>query len=106
MTYACFSCIILAIIKSFADKQTELIYNETFSKKFPPDIQRIALRKLLMINSAGNINDLRSPPSNHLEKLTGDREGEYSIRINDKWRICFRLENNNDFYDVQIVDYH
>lgn len=94
------------MIKSFADKQTELIYNETFSKKFPPDIQRIALRKLLMINSAGNINDLRSPPSNHLEKLTGDREGEYSIRINDKWRICFRLENNNDFYDVQIVDYH
>lgn len=94
------------MIKSFADKQTELIYNETFSKKFPPDIQRIALRKLLMINSAGNINDLRSPPSNRLEKLTGDREGEYSIRINDKWRICFRLENNNDFYDVQIVDYH
>lgn len=94
------------MIKSFADKQTELIYNETFSKKFPPDIQRIALRKLLMINSAGNINDLRSPPSNRLEKLTGDREGEYSIRINDKWRICFRLENNNDFYDVRIVDYH
>lgn len=94
------------MIKSFADKQTELIYNETFSKKFPPDIQRIALRKLLMINSAGNINDLRSPPSNRLEKLTGDREDEYSIRINDKWRICFRLENNNDFYDVQIVDYH
>ena len=94
------------MIKSFADKQTELVYNETFSKKLPPDIQRIALRKLLMINSASNINDLRSPPSNHLEKLTGDREGEYSIRINDKWRICFRLENNDDFYDVQIVDYH
>ena len=94
------------MIKSFADKETELIYNETFSKKFPPDVQQKALRKLLMINNADNLNDLRSPPSNRLEKLIGDRKDEYSIRINDKWRICFKLENKNDFYDVQIVDYH
>ena len=94
------------MIKSFADKDTELIYNETFSKKFPPDVQQKALRKLLMINNADNLNDLRSPPSNRLEKLIGDRKDEYSIRINDKWRICFKLENKNDFCDVQIVDYH
>ena len=94
------------MIKSFADKETELIYNETFSKKFPPDVQQKALRKLLMINNADNLNDLRSPPSNRLEKLIGDRKDEYSIRINDKWRICFKLENKYDFCDVQIVDYH
>ena len=87
------------MIKSFAGKETELIYNETFSKKFPPDVQQKALRKLLMINNADNLNDLRSPPSNRLEKLIGDRKDEYSIRINDKWRICFKLENKNDFCD-------
>lgn len=91
------------MIKSFKDKETELIFNEVFSKKFPTNIQIIALRKLLMIN---NINDLRIPPSNHLEKLSGDRTGQYSIRINDKWRICFKLENQNDFCELEIVDYH
>ncbi len=94
------------MIKSFKDKETELIFNEVFSKKFPANIQAIALRKLLMINNANNINDLRVPPSNHLEKLTGDRAGQYSIRINDKWRICFKLENQNDFCELEIVDYH
>lgn len=94
------------MIKSFKDKETELIFNEIFSKKFPVNIQVVALRKLLMINNASNINDLRVPPSNHLEKLTGDRAGQYSIRINDKWRICFKLENQNDFCEVEIVDYH
>lgn len=94
------------MIKSFKDKETELIFNETFSKKFPANIQAIALRKLLMINNASNINDLRVPPSNHLEKLSGDRLGQYSIRINDKWRICFKLENQNDFCELEIVDYH
>lgn len=94
------------MIKSFKDKETELIFNEFFSKKFPANIQAIALRKLLIINNASNINDLRVPPSNHLEKLSGDRLGQYSIRINDKWRICFKLENQNDFCELEIVDYH
>lgn len=94
------------MIKNFANKETELIFNEKFSKKFPNDIQHIALRKLLLISNANNLNDLRIPPSNHLEKLVGDRTGQYSIRINDKWRICFKIENQNDFCNVEIVDYH
>lgn len=94
------------MIKSFSSKEAELIFNECFSKKLPADIQKIALRKLLMIDKAGNLNDLRVPPSNHLEKLFGDRDGQHSIRINDAWRICFKLENQNDFYDVEIINYH
>ena len=94
------------MIKNFANKETELIFNEKFSKKFPNDIQHIALRKLLLISNANNLNDLRIPPSNYLEKLVGDRTGQYSIRINDKWRICFKIENQNDFCNVEIVDYH
>ena len=94
------------MIKNFANKESELIFNEKFSKKFPNDIQHIALRKLLLISNANNLNDLRIPPSNHLEKLVGDRTGQYSIRINDKWRICFKIENQNDFCNVEIVDYH
>ena len=95
-----------AMIKSFANKDTQMIFNETFSKKFPPDIQNIALRKLLLIDAASCLQDLRILPANHLEKLSGDKLRQYSIRINDKWRICFRLENQNDFYDVQIINYH
>ena len=94
------------MIKNFANKETELIFNEKFSKKFPNDIQHIALRKLLLISNANNLTDLRIPPSFHLEKLVGDRTGQYSIRINDKWRICFKIENQNDFCNVEIVDYH
>ncbi|KRN10787.1 type II toxin-antitoxin system RelE/ParE family toxin [Liquorilactobacillus mali] len=94
------------MIKNFADKETEKIYNGNFSKKLPQNIQKRALTKLMMIESSMNINDLRVPPSNHLEKLVGDREGQYSIAINDQYRICFTLEDMNDFYDVEIVDYH
>ena len=93
------------MIKSFADKETEKIYNQIYSKKLPTDIQRIALRKLIMINNASGLNDLKVPPSNHLEKLAGDRKGQYSIRINDQFRICF-IEKDNDFYNVEITDYH
>ena len=93
------------MIKSFADKETEKIYNQVYSKKLPTDIQRIALRKLIMINNASGLNDLKVPPSNHLEKLSGDRKGQYSIRINDQFRICF-IEKDNDFYNVEITDYH
>lgn len=93
------------MIKSFADKETEKIYNQVFSKKLPQTIQRVALRKLIMIDNAGKLEDLRVPPANHLEALQGDREGQYSIRINDQYRICFGMEGN-DFINVEIVDYH
>ena len=81
------------MIVSFADKETEKIYNQVFSKKIPHDIQRIALRKLILIDKAGCLEDLKVPPGNRLERLTGDREGQYSIRINDQFRICFREDN-------------
>lgn len=96
---------IIYMIKSFNDKETKKIYNQQFSKKLPIAIQVIALRKLVMMNSAESIQDLKVPPSNHLEKLSGDREGQYSIRINDQYRICFNMVNN-DIYNVEIVDYH
>ena len=94
------------MIKSFADKETEKVYDQVFSKKLPHDIQRVALRKLIMIENAGCLEDLRVPPANRLEALQGDREGQYSIRINDQYRICFSIEGKNDFHDVEIVDYH
>lgn len=93
------------MIITFADKETELIYNQYFSKKLPQSIQRIALRKLMMIDNATCLNDLRVPPSNRLEQLNGDRKGQYSIRINDQYRICFK-ESKGEFYQVEIVDYH
>ncbi len=93
------------MIKSFADKETQKIYKGLFSKKLPSDIQHLALRKLIMINHARTIDDLRVPPGNRLEKLSGNREGQYSIRINDQYRICF-IFDGNDSYNVEIVDYH
>lgn len=94
------------MIRTFADKETEKVYHQQFSKKLPQTIQKIALRKLLMMDASANINDLRQPPANHLEKLKGDRKGQYSITINDQYRICFTCRNTNSFYDVEIVDYH
>ena len=94
------------MIKSFTDKDTEKIYNQVFSKKLPHDIQAVALRKLILIDNAGCLEDLKVPPGNRLEALHGDREGQYSIRINDQYRICFSIEGKNDFYAVEIVDYH
>ena len=94
------------MIKSFNDKETRKIYQQIFSKKLPHDIQRVALRKLIMIDNAGRLEDLRVPPANRLEALQGDREGQYSIRINDRYRICFSIEGRNEFYNVEIVDYH
>ena len=93
------------MIISFKDSETEKIYNLTRSRRLPSDIQQIALRKLRMINNARNINDLRVPPANRLEKLTGNRAGQYSIRINDQWRICFDWQDDNA-YNVEIADYH
>ena len=85
--------------------ETEKIYYQTFSRKLPQSIQRVALRKLIMIDNAGCLEDLRVPPANRLEALHGDREGQYSIRINDQYRICFVVDGNG-FYDVEVVDYH
>lgn len=94
------------VIKNFADKETEKIYQQTVSRRLPHDIQKVALRKLILIDNAECLEDLRIPPANHLEALSGDRKGQYSIRINDRWRICFRFEDKNDISDVEIVDYH
>ena len=95
------------MIESFADKDTQKIYQQEFSKKIPADIQHIALRKLLLLNNAKTLLDLKNPPANRLEKLKGDRNGQYSIRINDQWRICFRWEDSKiAIQDVEIVDYH
>jgi proteic killer suppression protein len=93
------------MIKSFKDKEAELIWDEEFSKKLPIGIQRTALRKLLMLNSASNLNDLKALPSNCLEKLCGTRIDYYSIRINIQWRIVFRFKNG-DAFEIAIVDYH
>ena len=93
------------MIKSFKDKVTEKVYSREGSNKLPQDIQQVALRKLRMINNPKNLNDLRIPPANRLEKLRGDREGQQSIRINDQWRICFIWQDGNT-YEVEITDYH
>lgn len=94
------------MIKNFADKETKKVYAQKFSKKLPHTIQKIALRKLMMVDNAANLNDLRVPPANHLEQLSGNREGQYSIKINAQYRICFSVENQNEFVAVEIVDYH
>ena len=93
------------MIKSFTDSETEKVFNREFSRKLAGDIQAVALRKLRMLSNAHAINDLRSPPANRLEKLSGNREGQHSIRINDQYRICF-VWKGGDAYDVEIVDYH
>ena len=93
------------MIKSFACKETEKIFNRRISLKLPRDIQKTARRKLEILEGAEALVDLRIPPNNHLEKLSKDRKGQYSIRINDQWRICFEWRGG-DAYNVEIVDYH
>ena len=93
------------MIKNFKDKETEKIYKREYSKKLPQSIQRTAMKKLWMIDAASDLNSLRVPPGNRLELLHSNREGQYSIRINDQWRICFKWSDGNS-YDVEIVDYH
>ena len=93
------------MIKSFRCKETQKIFEGRFSRKLPRDIQRLAARKLEMLAAAGELKSLRIPPSNHLEKLKGDRVGQHSIRINDQWRICF-IWRGGDAHEVEIVDYH
>lgn len=93
------------MIRSFKDKETQKIFERQRSAKLPSDIQQVALRKLRMINRAQTLQDLKVPPANRLESLKGKRIGQYSIRINDQWRICFEWQNGEAF-NVEIVDYH
>ena len=95
----------MVVIRSFNCEETEKIFFRRHSREFPQEIQRVALRKLRMLHRAVTLNDLRVPPANRLEKLRGDRVGQYSIRINERWRICFEWRKG-DAYSVEIVDYH
>jgi len=93
------------MIESFKCKETEKIFRREYSRKLPTSIQRLAFRKLRMLNRSSTVEDLRVPPGNRLEALSGGRTGQHSIRINDQWRICFIWKNGNA-HDVEIVDYH
>ena len=93
------------MIKSFRDRNTERLFRRQAVKRLGADVQRVALRKLRMLDAATTLDDLRVPPANRLEKLKGDRAGQHSIRVNRQWRVCFRWRAG-DAYDVEIVDYH
>ncbi|MEE8484531.1 MAG: type II toxin-antitoxin system RelE/ParE family toxin [Nitrospinota bacterium] len=93
------------MIKGFKCKETKKIFNEKVSRKFPADIQQIVFRKLEMIDASVKVKNLAVPPGNRLKKLKGERAGQYSVRVNDQWRICFRWKEGN-IYDVELCDYH
>jgi proteic killer suppression protein len=93
------------MIKSFRCKETQKLFLRQRSFRFPADLHRTALRKLLLLDAAEKLEDLRVPPGNRLEKLSGNRQGQHSIRINDQWRICFHW-SEGDAYETEIVDYH
>ena len=93
------------MIKTFADKRTQDLYETGRAERFPPDVAGRAARKLEYVDLASELDDLKVPRGNRLHTLKGDRKGQYSIAINDQWRICFRFENG-DAYDVEVCDYH
>lgn len=93
------------MIKSFADRDTERLFGRHPVRRFPAELRRVMLRKLVTVDAAEALDDLRVPPGNQLEKLRGDRAGQHSIRVNDQWRVCFRWRDG-DAHDVAIVDYH
>jgi proteic killer suppression protein len=93
------------MIRSFRDRETEGVFRREGTRKLAPDVERVAQRKLAMLDAAESLEDLRVPPGNRLEKLKGDREGQHSVRINARWRVCFRWKDG-DAHDVEIVDYH
>ena len=93
------------MIRTFGNKETERLFNRESVNRFPPPVRRPALRRLLLLDAAESLDDLRVPPGNRLEKLHGDREGQYSIRVNDQWRVCFRW-HAGDAHEVEIADYH
>ncbi|MGC1306058.1 MAG: type II toxin-antitoxin system RelE/ParE family toxin [Phormidesmis sp.] len=94
------------MIVSFKSSETERIFEGFVSRSYPSSIQKTALRKLFLINAAGSVNDLRTPPGNRLEKLSGNRKSQYSIRVNNQWRICFIWTEESNAAQVEIVDYH
>lgn len=93
------------MIRSFRDKETEKVFRRERSRKVSSSIQRITLRKLLLLDAAESVQDLRVPPGNRLEKLVGNRAGQYSIRVNEQWRLCFHWMDG-DAHDVELTDYH
>ena len=93
------------MIRSFADASTESLFRRSPVRRLPAEIQRAALRKLVVLDAAESLQDLRTPPGNRLEKLSGDRAGQQSIRVNDQWRICF-VWRGSDAFDVEVADYH
>ena len=93
------------MIQTFANAETERFFTTGRSRRLPPEILKRAAMRLNQLNAATRLEDLQLPPSNHLEMLSGNRAGQWSIRINQQWRLCFRLENG-DAFDVEIVDYH
>jgi len=93
------------MIRSFRDPETERVFQRRGSRRLPQDLQRVALRRLMMLDAAETLADLKIPPGNRLEKLAGDRAGQHSIRINERWRICF-VWKEGDAHEVEIVDYH
>ncbi|MFD4433002.1 type II toxin-antitoxin system RelE/ParE family toxin [Nocardia sp. NPDC058497] len=92
------------MIRSFKDGDTEAIWNLTYVKRFSPQLSRQARIKMQLIDAAGSLNDLRVPPGNRLEKLSGDRGGQHSIRVNDQWRLCFRWYDGA--HELELADYH
>ena len=95
----------MLVIQSFADKETQKVFNRERTRRFHPELARRALRKLLILDGANDLDDLRLPPGNRRESLVGNRIGQHSIRINDQWRICFRWEHDGP-HEVEITDYH
>lgn len=93
------------MIRSFRDKDTEAVWRRTYVKKLSPELSRLTYNKLVLINAAEAINDLRVPPGNRLEKLSGSRAGQYSVRVNDQWRLCFNWSSSGAA-NVELVDYH
>lgn len=93
------------MIKTFANKETAALFADEKVRRLPPDMLQVARRKLAQLHRVASVEELRIPPGNRLEKLSGDREGYWSIRINGQWRLCFRFEAG-DAFDVEIVDYH
>ncbi len=93
------------MIRGFRNRETEKVLRREGTRKLPPDVRRMAQRKLAILDAAESLQDLRVPPGSRLEKLSGDREGQHSIRINDQWRVCFRWRDG-DAHDVEITDYH
>jgi toxin HigB-1 len=99
------SVIIVIMIRSFRDEDSQSLFMRESTRRWSLPVQRAGLRKLLILDAATSLNDLRLPPGNRLEKLSGERSGQYSIRVNDRWRVCFRWIQG-DAIDVEIVDYH